>query len=165
MTARELFRSPLQNPEILSQRVLFFTDTHGSTMQSAQSGADPLDVYGVNREENANAHLVFLGDVPNKGPRTKQTFERFIQLSTEGRLTSVMGNHDAMFAGLQMAMVAGDQDLELLNLFLKSGGLQTVQSYDIDIGAILKSVNGSEALAHVNLNGKQFYDYDSLKNH
>lgn len=71
--------------------------------------------------------LIFLGDYIDRGPDSKKIVSLVIQLKKElPRVITLLGNHEAMF--LRFLKGEGQQ------LFLRSGGRVTLESYGIDPG-------------------------------
>lgn len=79
------------------------------------------------------AQLVFLGDYVDRGPDSAGVIARLVDDSLPGdRQSFLMGNHEeSMLAVL-------DGDLETLSGWLRYGGLETLQSYGIDRGEVLR---------------------------
>lgn len=90
------------------------------------------DVHGCIRALDALLHevdpqpddlLVTLGDYVDRGPNTKAVLERVSGLSTRCRCRHLKGNHELM-------MLGGREDAEQFADWLKSGGEQTLASYE-----------------------------------
>lgn len=75
----------------------------------------------------ADTHLVFLGDLMDRGPESAGVIDRAIELSeTLGdSVHFLMGNHEEVYLG------AATGDEKLLRFFCKIGGRETILSYDI----------------------------------
>lgn len=70
--------------------------------------------------------LVFLGDYINRGPDSRGVIERLIEVKKEHPLTVLLkGNHEVMFSDY----LEGRHR----ELFLHAGGLETLNSYDINL--------------------------------
>lgn len=68
--------------------------------------------------------LIFLGDYVDRGPDSKQVIETLIQLQkTHPRPIFLKGNHELMFYNY---LIGTDR-----SIFLRVGGLQTLNSYNI----------------------------------
>ena len=71
-------------------------------------------------------HVIFLGDLVNKGPNSKGVLDRLIQLMrAEYRVSCLRGNHDQIFLD---AKRGGDYS----SMFLNNGGSDTLQSFGVD---------------------------------
>src|SRR5438128_1319674 len=66
--------------------------------------------------------LVILGDYVDRGPDSKGVLDRMLALGERCRCLPLKGNHELM-------MLAGREDAEHFNEWLKSGGKQTLASY------------------------------------
>jgi len=75
----------------------------------------------------ADTHIVFLGDLMDRGPDSAGVIDRAIELSqTMGRnVHFLMGNHEEVY----LAAATGDE--KLVRFFCKIGGRETILSYDI----------------------------------
>ena len=69
--------------------------------------------------------LVTLGDYVDRGPDSKGVLDRMLALAARCRLLPLKGNHELM-------MLGGREDTEHFNEWLKSGGKQTLASYQAD---------------------------------
>jgi len=68
--------------------------------------------------------LVMLGDYVDRGPDSKGVLDRILGLRERCRCVTLKGNHDLM-------MLAARQDLDHFSEWLKSGGGQTLRSYEV----------------------------------
>src|SRR4051794_37675371 len=66
--------------------------------------------------------LVTLGDYIDRGPNSKGVLDRLLSLGSRCRCLPLKGNHDLM-------MLGGSEDLEHFSEWQKSGGKQTLISY------------------------------------
>ncbi len=91
-------------------------DIHGCL----SSLSNLLDII-VNRADT----LIFLGDYVDRGPESRQVIETLLQLRNNPniRLIFLKGNHEFMFYNY---LTGADR-----SIFLRVGGLQTLNSYDI----------------------------------
>ena len=90
----------------------------------------------ISDEESSDprpAHLVFLGDYVDRGPDSAGVLARLVEGPLPGdRHSFLMGNHEeAMLASL-------DGDMETLSGWLRYGGLETLKSYGIGRGDVLR---------------------------
>lgn len=75
----------------------------------------------------ADTHIVFLGDLMDRGPDSAGVIERALELSqTLGeKVHFLMGNHEEVYLG------AAKGEEKLVRFFCKIGGRETILSYDI----------------------------------
>jgi len=73
--------------------------------------------------------IVVLGDVVDRGPETRGTIDRILQLGTECRLVTIMGNHEEMM----LSALEGGRWLES---WLRHGGQSVLDSYGGDPAAV-----------------------------
>lgn len=91
-------------------------DIHGCY----QSLANLLELIGDNGDT-----IIFLGDYIDRGPDSAKVVSLLVQLKKElPRVITLLGNHESMFLRFLNGM---DQQL-----FLRSGGRYTLESYGID---------------------------------
>ena len=97
-------------------RTLAIGDIHGCTpaLEAVLAAADP-------RPEDT---VVTLGDYVDRGPDSKGTIRRLLELATRCRLIPILGNHDWMVLDLAGGNMAGFAD------WLRFGGEATLASYD-----------------------------------
>ena len=90
-------------------------------------------ISGEISSSGCSAHLVFLGDYVDRGPDSAGVLRRLVGGPLPGnRQSFLMGNHEeAMLASL-------DGDLETLSGWLRYGGLDTLESYGIGRGEVLR---------------------------
>ena len=100
--------------------VIAIGDVHGS-LSLLNALLDALD------REHPQAPLVFLGDMIDRGPSSRQALKR-AQSAVEARPGSVilLGNHDEWL----VRAIAGDD--EAMELWLPQGGRETLRSFGID---------------------------------
>lgn len=79
--------------------------------------------------------VVTLGDYIDRGPNSKGVLDRMLALGTRCRSLALKGNHELM-------MLAGREDLEHFNEWLKCGGKQTLASYQVkeDLGTFAEAI-------------------------
>ena len=97
-------------------RLLAIGDIHGCTpaLDAVLAAADP-------RPDDT---VVTLGDYVDRGPDSKGTIERLIELASRCRLVPLLGNHDQIVLGLSTGSKAAFGD------WLRFGGDATLASYD-----------------------------------
>jgi serine/threonine protein phosphatase 1 len=79
------------------------------------------------RRGPAETHLIFLGDLVDRGPTSAQVIDRLIALEqSRPRVRFLMGNHEEVY----LKAIKGD--LAALKFFVKIGGRETILSYGID---------------------------------
>ena len=70
-----------------------------------------------------NDHLVIIGDYVDRGPQTKQLIDHILYLkANDYQIDCLMGNHEIM-------MLNAKADERYYDLWLQSGGLQTMDSF------------------------------------
>lgn len=108
------------------ERVYAIGDVHGrlDLLRSLLRTLD-ADAAGLAREAT---RIVFLGDLIDRGPHSRQVLElvRFLQRRDPERVVVLLGNHEAML----LAAVEGDPSAQ--RMWLKTGGDDTLRSYRID---------------------------------
>lgn len=72
-----------------SPRVIVVGDVHGCDRALERV----LDLSGLRGED----HLVFVGDLIDRGPESRQVIERILRLRSGGLVSVVRGNHEEMF--------------------------------------------------------------------
>ena len=75
----------------------------------------------------ADTHIIFLGDLMDRGPDSAGVIDRAIELSETlgANAHFLMGNHEEVY----LAAAQGDE--KLVRFFCKIGGRETILSYDI----------------------------------
>lgn len=75
----------------------------------------------------ADTHIVFLGDLMDRGPDSAGVIDRAIELSQAmgDRVHFLMGNHEEVY------LEAATGDEKVVRFFCKIGGRETILSYDI----------------------------------
>ena len=78
---------------------------------------------------DADVHLVFLGDLIDRGPDSSGVIDRAIALQSSwgDHVHFIMGNHEEVFLG------AASGDEKLVRFFCRIGGRETILSYDITL--------------------------------
>jgi len=78
------------------------------------------------RRAPAALRLIFLGDLVDRGPASREVVERVRSLvASDDRVSCITGNHEEVF------LLALDGDVEALDMFLRIGGDTTLASYGI----------------------------------
>nr|WP_231708327.1 metallophosphoesterase [Sphingomonas populi] len=78
------------------------------------------------RRAPAALRLIFLGDLIDRGPSSREVVERVRDLiASDDRVSCITGNHEEVF------LLALDGDVEALGMFLRIGGDTTLASYGI----------------------------------
>jgi serine/threonine protein phosphatase 1 len=78
------------------------------------------------RRPAALTHLIFLGDLIDRGPASAAVVDHVMQLScAQPRVRVLMGNHEEVFVHCL------DGNVQALRLFLKIGGAETILSYGV----------------------------------
>jgi serine/threonine protein phosphatase 1 len=98
----------------MSGRTLAFGDVHGCYRALSRL----LKLVAVSPADT----LVFLGDLVDRGPGTKQVIDALIRLRQSCKLVLIMGNHEEMMRDA----ISGHG---LFNAWLDQGGRQTLSSY------------------------------------
>lgn len=74
----------------------------------------------------AQTHLIFLGDLIDRGPQSAEVLERTIEIAnTKPNVSVIAGNHEEVF------LLALEGDREALRFFARIGGRETILSYGI----------------------------------
>jgi serine/threonine protein phosphatase 1 len=74
----------------------------------------------------AETHLIFLGDLIDRGPQSAQVIDRVIEIAgTRPNISVIAGNHEEVF----LSACEGDRDT--LRFFTRIGGRETILSYGI----------------------------------
>ena len=111
-------------------RVYAIGDVHGCLAQLEQLldriAADAL-------EADAAVHLVFLGDLVDRGPDSAGVVRRLLDGPLPGQRHSfLMGNHE------EAMLRVWDGELETLQGWLSFGGRETLDSYGLDRGDVFR---------------------------
>lgn len=73
-------------------------------------------------------HLVFIGDYIDRGPDSKGVVDRLLELRKTATCTFLRGNHEDLFLGYL--------DKDEYDIWAINGGIQTLESYRDETGAI-----------------------------
>lgn len=99
------------------KRTLVISDIHGCLNQF--NALLNLVNYQPNRDQ-----LILLGDYVDRGPKGKDVVQKVLDLSKNDKVITLRGNHDHRFLKL-----VESRDPEILERFLRYGGLETLKSY------------------------------------
>lgn len=130
------------------RRTLIVSDIHGCV--------DQLDelLLAVSYD-SASDKLILLGDYVDRGPKSKESVERVMQLVDNDGAVALRGNHDQRFADL--IRTGGE---ELMAKFLEHGGLETLQSYcDLAGDRVVDSEVIRAARSHISQNYSRHIDF------
>lgn len=73
------------------------------------------------------SHILFLGDLLDRGPASRQVVDRVRTMMAEGgNAQCLKGNHEELFA------MAAHGDIRVIPVFRRAGGMQTLASYGLD---------------------------------
>ncbi len=73
-----------------------------------------------------NTELIFLGDLVDRGPDSRQVIELTLRLKREvGGVRFLMGNHE------EMMLKAAAGDVDVTRMFIRNGGRETILSYGL----------------------------------
>jgi serine/threonine protein phosphatase 1 len=107
-------------------RTLAIGDVHGCAKQLDRV----LDAIQLSTDD----HVVFLGDLVDRGPDSAAVLTQIVRLRRSHRVTVILGNHEQM-------MLAARESHDRLTDWLMNGGDQTLQSY-AGFRATLRDVPG-----------------------
>lgn len=91
----------------------------------------------VDADGGRDERVVFLGDYTDRGPDSRGVLDRLIAGKANGRnWVTLMGNHDRMFAMFLREYPINDDRLMVGYHWLheRIGGVETLASYDVDVG-------------------------------
>lgn len=111
-------------------RVYAIGDVHGCLDQLDRL----MDAISVDLHKRASkAHLIFLGDLIDRGPDSAGVVNRLLNGSLPGdRQTFLLGNHE------EVLLDCYDGNLEACRPWLQFGGLQTLESYGLSYTEIFE---------------------------
>jgi serine/threonine protein phosphatase 1 len=106
-------------------RVYAIGDIHGR-LDLLERLLAQIDADDEGRGAGVETHLVFLGDLIDRGPDSRGVVERLLHFSRSGaRVRFLMGNHEQVF----LRAMAGDE--RALRFLVRIGGRETLLSYGI----------------------------------
>lgn len=118
-------RLPVWRPALpAGRRVYAVGDIHGCATELDQLLA--MIAADEAARDTAETTLIFIGDLVDRGPSSRQVIDRLLRLARERHDVRVLaGNHEEIFAR------ALDADPKALRLFCRIGGRETALSYGI----------------------------------
>jgi serine/threonine protein phosphatase 1 len=114
-------------------RIYAIGDVHGCIEQLERLlSAIDADLH----KRHARAHLVFLGDLIDRGPNSAAVIERLRSGGLPGETASfLLGNHE------EVLLQCYDGNVERCKTWLQYGGLQTLESYGLDRAEIFEKAS------------------------
>jgi serine/threonine protein phosphatase 1 len=111
-------------------RVYAIGDVHGR----ADCLTQLLDMIEADRLANpvAASKIVMLGDYTDRGPHSREVVEMLAGRANDGDFICLKGNHDEWFLSFLTDPDEGDG-------FLNWGGIQTLESYGVDLTGSIRS--------------------------
>lgn len=122
------------------KRVYAIGDVHGR-FDVLEELLDQIQAHAQSASR-VETHLIFLGDLIDRGPQSKQVIERVMRpIPGMDKVHFILGNHEeAIVRGL-----SGEPNL--LKSWLKHGGYDTAESYGIERGVLIEKPD--DVLEHV----------------
>jgi len=118
-------------------RILMISDIHGCL--------DPFnELLEVVNYQSSNDQLIVLGDYVDRGPKSRETVDRVIDLVKNHHVIALRGNHDQRLVDL----IRTDNAI-VKSKFLEHGGLQTLQSYCDFINNSMDEIQFQEAIDYI----------------
>ncbi|WP_246168315.1 metallophosphoesterase family protein [Paenibacillus antarcticus] len=115
-------------------RILMISDIHGCL--------DPFnELLEFVNYQSSNDQLIVLGDYVDRGPKSRETVDRVIDLVKNHHVIALRGNHDQRLVDL----IRTDNPI-VKSKFLEHGGLQTLQSYCDFINSSMDESQFQEAI-------------------
>lgn len=107
------------------QQIAFIGDVHGYLGR--------LDYLMAKLSDAGAQHLVFLGDLIDRGPRSRQVVARVREMVESGQASAIIGNHEyALVRGLGLPEAGIPGNVQLLQAWYERyGGDATAASYGI----------------------------------
>ena len=101
-------------------KIFAIGDVHGCADELVELlGNLPLDDQSL---------VVFLGDLVDRGPKSKEVIDHILKLKEMCQVVAISGNHEAMF----LSFLDHPESIESI-LFIMNGGLATLDSYADEI--------------------------------
>lgn len=145
MVFKRLFKStqvaPSAEPTVpAGQRIYAIGDVHGCLTLLEQL-LEQIDADHLSRSP-AEKHLIFLGDLMDRGPDSRGVVERVMQLCTASpNNRCIAGNHEELF------IRAFEADTKITPTFHRAGGRETMLSYGM--GEAVYDDSDSQQLAEL----------------
>ena len=138
-------------------RVYAIGDVHGCLDQLNRL----LDVIGQDLGAGrVQSHLIFLGDLVDRGPCSAQVLGRLLDLGLPAdRCDFIMGNHE------EVMLDCYEGKIPTYDRWLQYGGLQTLESYGLDGTEIIKPFFDVAAAMHDAVPRKHIEFLKSLKDY
>lgn len=128
-------------------RILMISDIHGCSKELNEL----LDK--INYDETKDT-LILLGDYVDRGPCSKETVDRVMELVKKRNVIALRGNHDQRLVDFILT-----EDPLVQNKFVTHGGLQTVQSYCECIDAYVTQVPLEQFRDHMRMQYMHHIDF------
>lgn len=145
MVVRRLFNTVLKRKTAAfavppGQRVYAIGDVHGR-LDLLNALLERIEADDEARQA-ADTLLIFLGDLVDRGPRSREVVERLLELDRSGTPAKfLLGNHDEIF------LKAARGDVKALRYLVRIGGKPTILSYGISEEEY-KSADFNQLAAH-----------------
>jgi len=123
-----LFRRAPATPETAAgERVYAVGDVHGR-LDLLRRLTRTLEADAAGETARDRTRIVFLGDLVDRGPHSRQVLElvRFLQRRNPERIVSLLGNHE------EMLLASAHGEAEAQRVWLRNGGDATLHSYRLD---------------------------------
>ncbi|MEL6707957.1 MAG: metallophosphoesterase [Pseudomonadota bacterium] len=109
-----------------NERIYAIGDIHGRYDLLRQLLNDIVQHFEASDRTFDTVRLLFLGDIVDRGPSSKEVLGLIERLVRTAGATLIRGNHE----DLMLRSAQGDQSAQ--DLWLEHGGLQTLESFEID---------------------------------
>ena len=109
-----------------NERIYAIGDIHGRYDLLRQLLNQIVEHFEQSRRDFDTVRLLFLGDIVDRGPASKEVLGLIERLVRKAGATLILGNHE----DLMLRSAQGDQFAQ--DLWLENGGLQTLESFEID---------------------------------
>lgn len=118
------------------ERIYAIGDIHGR-FDLLQDVLDQIGEHSARLGAPRSLHIVFLGDLVDRGPQSAKVLEYLFDLQRKSdRVIILQGNHEEAF----VRSMEGDK--ELMRMWLGFGGRETVRSFGIDPDAFAGDLDG-----------------------
>lgn len=109
-----------------NERIYAIGDIHGRYDLLMQLLNQIVEHFEKSRQDFDTVRLVFLGDIVDRGPSSKEVLGLVERLVRTAGATLILGNHE------DLMMRSGEGDQFAQDLWLANGGLETLKSFEID---------------------------------